>query len=59
LYAVLHGELLQIHPTVPSVQFFETTKGKAIRGLTIGEDGVVYFGAGVDMWVYHPQTPKK
>ena len=59
LYGIVGGELVHIDPTIHNVRFFEVTKGHATHGLAIANDGAVYFGSGVDVWVYRPAAQRE
>ncbi len=57
LWGILGNELAHIDPSARKVDFFAATAGHASSGLTIGQDGFIYFGAHTDVWIYHPAVP--
>jgi streptogramin lyase len=56
LWGIFGHELARFDSSTGKMQFFPETLGHATAGLAIGADGTIYFGSGLDMWIYHPTS---
>jgi hypothetical protein len=57
VFGIFNHTLARFYPSSHTIEFYGETAGKAIRGLTIGADGTVYFGSYTDMGIFHPKSP--